>query len=266
MDCHGGRDKSRLGRMMVRSARREVVMLHGWGMSTRVLADLALAIDGLYRVHLLELPGHGSRAQNAVNVAGDWLPELLDRAPARALWCGWSMGAGLALAAARLAPERVIGLVSLSLPVRFVASADWPWGVAPAWFDEFRAACRADSTASWQRFTALVARDEANPRAALRWLRGRLAETPAPAAPALLAGLEWLGPTDWRDFLRVCTTPLLAIWGAADRLTPPPPAAAWLELCPRGRRSCLAGAGHLPFWPQPDAVAGELVTFFDQLH
>ena len=64
---------------------------------------------------------------------------VLDSAPQRAAWLGWSLGGLATLNLARLYPDRVRGLIQLASTPRFVASTDWPYGVEAAVFDQFAA-------------------------------------------------------------------------------------------------------------------------------
>ena len=99
-----------------RGSGKDLVLLHGWGMSSAVWGDLANELTANYRVTLLELPGHGSSplAPGAKSLQ-DWAHACLAVAPERASWLGWSLGGLVGMQVALLAPERVETLVMVPL-------------------------------------------------------------------------------------------------------------------------------------------------------
>ncbi|MGZ8414618.1 MAG: alpha/beta fold hydrolase [Gemmatirosa sp.] len=99
-----------------------VVCVHGWGCSAfsfgRVLRPIA---DAGCDVYAPDLRGHGwsdkplEGAQYTPEALARWLLAVLDALGiGRAVLVGHSMGGGVALRAAQLAPERIAGLVLLA--------------------------------------------------------------------------------------------------------------------------------------------------------
>ena len=88
----------------------DLVLIHGWALHGGVFAPLARRLAPHFRLHLVDLPGHGlSRDPDetldlrsvAVHVAAQTPP---------AIWLGWSLGGLLALrAAAALLPLAYFG-------------------------------------------------------------------------------------------------------------------------------------------------------------
>jgi len=59
-----------------------------------------------------------------VEANGDTLHQLLAQAPGKSHWCGWSLGATLAMQAALVAPERISQLTLISPTARFFKTDD----------------------------------------------------------------------------------------------------------------------------------------------
>jgi proline iminopeptidase len=65
---------------------------------------------------------------------------------------------------------------------------------------------------------------------------------------------------DWREQLRVLSTPTLVIHGERDAL-PAAVALELVELLPRARHALLPNAGHMPFWEAPERFFGVVDAF-----
>ena len=70
---------------------------------------------------------------------------------------------------------------------------------------------------------------------------------------------------DSRPTLPTIDVPVLVLVGEEDRLTPPADAEAMVAALPNARFSRIAGAGHLAPLERPDAVAGLLVDFLEEV-
>jgi pimeloyl-ACP methyl ester carboxylesterase len=70
---------------------------------------------------------------------------------------------------------------------------------------------------------------------------------------------------DSRPTLATIDVPVLVLVGEEDRLTPPSDAEAMVAGLPNARFSRIGGAGHLAPLERPEAVAGALLEFFEDL-
>lgn len=219
----------------------DIVLLHGWGWHAGVWDEVAAALAPGHRVWAPDLPGHGQRGAQADGMTlAQLVAALAAQAPAAATWVGWSLGALIALAAARAGIARRVVLLA-GTPC-FVQRADWAHGVTPAWFEDFTAALERDPPAALRRFAALHLDADA-PRTLLRRLRAEAARhRPAPAA--LRAGLALLQAADLRAALAEIAAPALVVHGAGDRLVPPAAGEFLAQALARARFLCLAQAGH----------------------
>lgn len=104
----------------------DLVLLHGWGMHSGVWRKEAQELARQFRVHLVDLPGHGkSRDCDQFDGVVGALTEQLPRSLAAA---GWSLGAIIALEWAAAVPEQVTKLALISGTPSFALREDWRWG------------------------------------------------------------------------------------------------------------------------------------------
>ena len=240
----------------VRGTGPDLVMVHGWGMHAGVWEDWADSLTGRFRVHLIDLPGHGYSKFTAGEHLDDWSAALAEVAPAEAWWLGWSLGGLLTLNLARLDPDRVRGLIQLASTPRFVASTDWPYGVEAAVFDQFAGQLADDARRTLARFLALQVRGANHGNDTLRRLRSRLEQRPQPQAEALKAGLRLLQDTDLRIELATLNVPTRWLLGARDTLVP----SNLGEQVP-GRYVVVDGAGHAPFLSHPETCTAAITDW-----
>jgi len=244
----------------------DLVLLHGWGMNAAVWrglpADLALG----HRLRAIELPGHGASPWDpAWQGLDDWAEACLAVAPARACWIGWSLGGLVALAAARLAPGHLSGLILLTATPRFAQTPDWPAAMPPATLARFHDDLLGDPAGTLQRFLALQVKGSDAARETLRQLRQELGERPAPDPGALALGLDLLRDADLRAGLAELACPSLWLFGERDTLVPAAAASQVASLLPEARVQVIPGAAHAPFLSHPAATTAALLSFLWEL-
>ena len=132
----------------------DLVLIHGWAMHGGIFAPLLGALAPHFRVHLVDLPGHGFSRDEAHFDVADAARRIATATP-RALWAGWSLGGLVALRGALDEPGAVAGLCMIASSPCFVAAPDWPHGVAASVFDEFARELEARYHHAIERFLAL---------------------------------------------------------------------------------------------------------------
>src|SRR5471030_1444244 len=115
----------------------DLVLLHGWGMNADVWDEVTALLARQFRVHCVELPGHG-RSPVCAPYTLDALAAMLAAACAsRATVCGWSLGGQLAMRWALMNPAQVERLVLIASTPRFVRGPGWESGMEPAVLDAY---------------------------------------------------------------------------------------------------------------------------------
>ena len=243
----------------------DVVLVHGWGMHSGVWRDFAALLAQRFRLTLLDLPGHGRSGMIGDFTLGGVGRALLQAAPERAHWLGWSLGAAIGLYLAARHPQRVISLVMLAGSARFVRGDDWPCGIEPELLSQFAADMMQDYQNTLLRFLGLQTWGLEDARTVLKQLRERVAECQPPDREALRATLAILNSVDLRGALPKLQIPLLLIMGCRDRLAPAAAGPAMQALAPSAELHVLEGAAHVPFLTHP-AECASLITNFWRRH
>jgi pimeloyl-[acyl-carrier protein] methyl ester esterase len=242
----------------VRGAGPEVVLVHGFALHAGVWDGIAERLASWYRVHAVDLPGHGRSNWQPFTI--DTLAESLAGMAEDAVWIGWSLGGEAVLQLAARFPDRVRALGLVNTTPRFVATADWSSAMRPEHFDQFRNDLDRDWRATVSRFLSLQLGSDAD-RELLRQLRASLMVRGEPDPRALRDGLAVLEQVDLRAQLGAITAPALVLHGARDRLVPPAAGRYLAATLPAARYAEIAGAGHAPFLSHPEAFLPPLMEF-----
>ncbi len=242
----------------------DLVLLHGWGLNSSIWDGIAQELKESYRLHRIDLPGHGHSEWNPEFARlDDFARAVAPHIPRNATVLGWSLGGLLALRLAALTGDRIARLVLVSTTPRFVDSADWIPGMAPAVLANFGSRLRDDYRATVQEFLALQVRGEERELASLRELRQRLNAGGLPQAAALEAGLEILRTTDLRTALPHLAQPTLIVAGEHDRVTPPGAGSYLAEQLPDAIFHQVPRAGHAPFISHSEEFLTVLLGFLE---
>ena len=219
-----------------------------------------------YRVHAVDLPGHGHSAPLPAFTLDGVVAALeavfaLSAQPLTVV--GWSLGGLIAMRWALAQPECVTRLVLIAATPRFVASEDWPHALSAETLARFGDELHVAWKPTVERFLALQVHGSEYGRATLALMREQLFARGEPS-PGMLAGaLAVLAGTDLRLDLAALAQPTLVVAGSRDTLILPG-AGAWLaEHLPDAKCITISGAGHAPFLSHPEAFAAAVEGFLD---
>jgi pimeloyl-[acyl-carrier protein] methyl ester esterase len=241
----------------------DLILIHGWAMHGGIFAPLTPLLAARFRVHVVDLPGHGYSAGSGESIdPALCAAQLAARLPS-AIWVGWSFGGLVSLRAALDAPHRVRGVVEISSSPRFVSTADWPHGVPADIFVQFGEGLIGNYRATIERFLALETLGSAQAQDELRELKAHVFERGDPSLAVLEQGLGILQATDLRDALDALSMPSLWIAGRRDRLVPAAAMRWAAQHCVRGEFVQI-DSGHAPFLSHAHEVAGALFAFVDR--
>lgn len=245
------------------SKAREVVLLHGWGVTASVWTEFASLLAPV-PVHARDLPGYRACPACAPYTLGALAAAVSRTAPPRCDVVGWSLGGLVALAWALAAPRQIARLVLIAGTPSFTMRPDWQHGMAAEVLAEFEGSLAADRDGTLKRFAALQASGESDGRHVLRRLRGAVVGGHDAAASVLAGGLRILREADLRASLAAVRQPTLLLQGSRDDLVPPSAAQQLARGLPDARLIVLDGVGHAPFLSRPHETAAAARSFLDE--
>jgi len=232
----------------------DLVLLHGWGMHSGIWSNWAQQLSQYFRIHLVDLPGHGDSPCQVKGELDDWATAVLEVVPEKAWWLGWSLGGLVSLAAAGAHPTAIRGLTLLATTPRFVATAGWQQAVDAQVFDQFNKQLQADIERTLVRFLSLQVKGAEHSGETLRCLRSELRKKAPPDGEVLSTGLRFLQQADMRHVLAAPEIPLFWLLGERDTLVP----ADVRHEFPAIQSVVISGAGHAPFLSHPDQCTEQL--------
>ncbi len=222
----------------------DLVLLHGWGMSSEVWRGWLRLLRIRCNVILLDLPGFGRSEPQPYLSLDELLEQLKNYVPARAVILGWSLGGEIALAFTQKYPEHCSALMTIASNPCFVAHSDWPTAMAPAEFTAFQQLLATNPRVTLKRFIGLQVSSADNERELLRWLR----QQPVTENVDVLAwGLGLLAQLDMRTALQTSSVLAAHIFGSRDALIPAQVALEVAALAPTHFSILIDGAAHVPF-------------------
>jgi pimeloyl-[acyl-carrier protein] methyl ester esterase len=242
----------------------DLVMLHGWGMHRGVWGETASVLARRYRLHLVDLPGHGEAAGERLSSDLAELAAAVAQRVPPAAWIGWSMGGLVTLQALLDEGARIPRAVLVATNPSFVLRPHWPQAVDESVFLAFASQLGEDFTGTLNRFLVLETLGSDTARESLRELKRELYAGRMPDAHALAAGLSILRESDFSRCLGKLRTPTLWLAGGRDRLVPPGAMQAASEQAPGGRFHRIRGAGHAPFIGHREAFVEAVVSFLEE--
>lgn len=242
----------------------DLILIHGWAMHGGIFAPLTPLLAERFRVHVVDLPGHGYSSESDESIDPARCAAGIAATLPPAIWVGWSFGGLVSLRAALDHARHVRGIVEIAASPRFVSGPDWPHGVPGEVFVEFGAGLLADYRQTIERFLALETLGSAHGQQELRALKAHVFERGDPALPVLEQGLDVLQSTDLRSHLPALAVPNLWIGGRRDRLVPSAAVRWAAQHSPHGEFLEIS-SGHAPFLSHAQEVAGVIATFADRI-
>ncbi len=242
------------------SGKPELVLLHGWGMSSQVWGEFAEKLAQYFSLTLIDLPGLGRSKEFPEPYTTDAVVEILSaHVPEKAYWLGWSMGGQIATAFAARYPQRVMKLVTLASNPCFVQREDWQSAMDEETHSQFENSLSVNVKKTLNRFIMLQTQGAEQSREILKRLKSLLTDIEHSAAELSLSPLR----EDVRSHLVSLPMPVLQLFGEKDLLVPVSAAESCTQLT--GRESVTyAGAGHLPFLSQQEQVLGDVLQFLQE--
>ncbi|MDM4208283.1 pimeloyl-ACP methyl ester esterase BioH [Klebsiella spallanzanii] len=241
-----------------------LVLLHGWGLNAQVWDFITPELASHFTLHLVDLPGYGRSGGFGALSLEEMAQLVLDNAPERAIWLGWSLGGLVASQIALTHPERVQALVTVASSPCFSAHDSWP-GIKPDVLSGFQQQLSEDFQRTVERFLALQTMGTESARQDARALKSTVLSLPMPSPEVLNSGLEILKTADLRQPLTTLNMPFLRMYGRLDGLVPRKIIPVLDALWPDSTSLVFDKAAHAPFISHPQAFCAPLVELKAQV-
>jgi pimeloyl-[acyl-carrier protein] methyl ester esterase len=229
----------------------KLVLLHGWGVNSQVWNAVLPELNKTFEVLPVDLPGYGSLVDHQSPSNLDQLADsVLDRSPESSIWCGWSLGGMVAMAAAIKSPERINSLTVVCSTPKFMQNNQWPHGSTETAMSNLSTQFEKDYRKALARFFLLQLGTAPDARSRSRELASEVFDSPEASWSTLESGLKLLHETDFRSTLAQIQTKTHVIVGTEDRVIP---ADAGRFLASQILQATLheINAGHVPFLTHP---------------
>ena len=229
-----------------------LVLLHGWGSSSKVWQNLAGRLDTRFQVWCIDLPGHGdSHAVQWDGSTEQGIRLLAEVMPETGIVIGWSLGGLMAQLYARQFPQRVTRLLLVSSAPRFTAAGEWPNGTAPEALSEFSRRYAKVSLQALRTFCALQVLKAERAGDTLAVLHDSMSAHPR-HAEKIVWGLKWLEQIDLRADAELGSIPVRLLHGEQDQVLSVRAAEDTVHIWRQAQLERVAQAGHAPFVSHPD--------------
>jgi pimeloyl-[acyl-carrier protein] methyl ester esterase len=264
-------------------SKETLLLLHGWGMNSKVWEPIRAQLEARYRVSLVDLPGHGFNhgvKANNIDEIVDLIVNSMSGTPEKYHLLGWSLGGLIAQALTLRVPDKVRSLTLVASTPKFSQNLEkgadyWPHAMSLETLNNFADNLKADPEATLKRFVALQFMGIKEARSIQRNLieklfkpiktvekwGGVLLETGLPNLEALDTGLKLLNESDFRE--ASVDLPQHWLFGGRDRLIPADVINDLKLLRPDAEITLLENAGHAPFMTHPDEFLEPLTLFIN---
>ena len=242
---------------------KSVLLIHGWGMSTKAWDTVLPALRSAgYRVVLFDHRGCGRSDRDFADmgiaaIAGDVVDLVETLALDDVVLNGWSLGGAVAVEAAKRLGSRCDALVLTggATPI-YIQKPDFPHGGSEADLEATLAGLSADRVTFLEALSHAVCAKEVG-EFVERWLWHMFCD----ASPLARDTLAELGTLDQRATLAQLNLPILSFVGSEDGFVDPA-IGRWLKANhPQVQLIEYEGVGHAPFLEVTDQYNKDLLAF-----
>ncbi len=237
--------------------------IHGFASNAQAFKPLADLFKEHFQIIAVDLPGFGESSCGNATQAYDLdslMTELLNVAPEKSAWLGWSLGGMLAVQAAARFPARIPKVLTLCSNAKFLADNKWKQGVPSPLFNGILETVD-DVYTTLRRFAALtVVGEQKDMLKSLKWLQQNT-QSQTTESDVLKEALLLLSKIDNRKLLQVLPQPCLHMLATNDAIVPHGLSQELNKLNEKHLVSFVPNGSHACLVTQPQSVANGILTF-----
>jgi len=246
----------------------DLLVIHGWGMNHTVWQAVAAQLEQHFRVHWLDLAGHGVNRDIPLGNIEQISALIAAEIPPQTSILAWSLGGLIAQHIALQQPDKVKQLCLVASSPCFVQTASWQTAMQKQFLENFAVSLNNDFSGTLSRFLALQFLGVKGVQTEIKQLRQQLLAHP-PATQALIDGLAILQTANFNQSTAIeeikengnSNIPIHWILGRLDRLVPISVATV-LANRPNNTVTTIAKAGHAPFISHPQEFLNAVLMGF----
>ncbi len=239
----------------------DLVLLHGWAMHSGIWACVCDQLAQSYRLHLVDLPGHGLSPSGVSVSLQSMVERVAEILPDDCIVGGWSLGGQVAIELALQKSMQVAKLVLIATTPCFIKRENWQWGMDATILQMFTQNLAQNYTSTINRFLTLQLNGSNDSKAVLASLRKTFFQYSQPDKVALQAGLNILLTNDLREKFGEIKQPVLLLHGESDVITRAAVARWMNQQLFDAKLVMFANCGHAPFLSFPDQFITHLHEF-----
>ncbi len=233
--------------------RRAVVLIHGWGGNGNFWKNQVGELSKLGRVVVIDLPGHGASDAPEIDYSVDHFAfavqcVLKDAGIERATLVGHSMGAAVALAVYRQAPERVEGLIAVDGALR---GYEMPAEMKTQLLNSFSGPDWAKTLREFVTRTVPAS----NNTQVVDWVIAQAQRTPQRVLVSAMSGL--MNYQGWSDEKIRCP---IAIIDSPNPMWTDDYKSKVRAMAPQVKWTTMEGCGHFPMLEKPEEFGAALTS------
>lgn len=226
---------------------QNIVLLHGFGAHSGIWQFIVEELCSDFTVTTIDLPGFGRSEKLADFSLENMISKILECAPSRAIWLGWSLGGLIATKIANLYPERVSKLICVASNPKFIKEEAWP-GVTLETLQKFTQQLCEDYEGTLMRFILLQFHGLPVNKKMMSWMQQNMFLYGKPEFDTLNHSLALLEKLDCREVLKKINCKILYILGQTDAIVPSKIVAPLLSnLFNKIKTIVIPKASHAPF-------------------
>lgn len=228
----------------------ELVLIHGWGINRQIWLPLLPLLTPSFHVTLLDIRGYTPEpdSQDFTSLTLEaTVDDLLQQAPDKATWVGWSLGGTLALKAAMAQPSRIDRLILIGSTPRYLTADDWEWGMEPAVLADLMDRFQLNFHKGLKRFLLMQTSD----RHRVNQIVAATATFHQPDWRTLNHTIKFLTESDLRPVIPQIQVPVASLIGYDDKIVSPRASAELqrlvppeLRIAPRAGSSAIVATEH----------------------
>jgi pimeloyl-[acyl-carrier protein] methyl ester esterase len=229
-----------------------LVLLHGWGMSSGLFADMVRLLAKDFRLLIPDLPGHGGSDPGDDHTLEafsldiqTWLESLQIE---NCSLLGWSFGGQIAMQLVANDLVAIHRMILVASTPKFCQSENWAAGLPQTQVRAMARRFRRDPQATLDEFVSLMFAGENNARGLAAKVSACSTPPDFAAGQGILATLE---TSDLRDQLGAIHVPILIHHGSADAIIPASAGEFLSTQIPGAEAVFWEGVGHVPFLSRP---------------